>query len=144
MILNLTQKNILSHSPHRANGFNERLFGMIGKNFSNFDAMVFDHCNAIHTCFMSGPIDVIFVAKDAKVLKTVQKLSAWRPFVYCKNAFYVIELPPGIISFTGTREGDQLDLASVLKPEIEKDLARAKVRMSPSSPETAVPFETKD
>ncbi|OQA86467.1 MAG: hypothetical protein BWY31_01315 [Lentisphaerae bacterium ADurb.Bin242] len=143
MILNLTRKTILSNTPRRAAGFSERLFGMIGRKFIDFDAMVFDHCNAIHTCFMTEPVDVIFVSKDVKVLKTVQNLSPWRPFVYCKNAFYVIELPPGIISCTGTGEGDRLDLACVLKPELEKSLARANAGMAPSSPETAVPLETK-
>lgn len=145
MILNLTRKTILSKTPRRAAGFSERLFGMIGRKFTAFDAMVFDHCNAIHTCFMTESIDVIFVSKDAKVLKTIQNLSSWRPFVYCKNAFYVIELPLGIISCTGTAEGDLLDLACVLKPELEKSLARVGTgRMASSSPETAIPMETKD
>lgn len=144
MILNLTQKTILAHTPRRARGFSERLFGMIGRKFTDFDAMVFDRCNAIHTCFMSGSIDVVFVSKSVEVLKTVQKLSPWRPFVYCKNAFYVIELPPGTISCTGTEKGDRLDLACVLKPELEKDIARARAGMPPSSPETVVPLETKD
>ncbi len=144
MIINLTRKTILSNTPRRAASFNERLFGMIGRKFVSFDAMVFDHCNAIHTFFMTQPIDAVFVSKDVKVLKTVQNLSPWKPFVYCKNAFYVIELPLGIISCTGTTEGDSLDLACVLKPELEKSFVRAGARMASSSPETAVPLETKD
>lgn len=144
MILNLTRKTILSKTPRRAAGFSERLFGMIGRKFTTFDAMVFDHCNAIHTFFMTEPIDVVFVSKDVKVLKTVQNLSPWRPFVYCKNAFYVIELPIGIISCTGTMQGDCLDLACVLKPELEKSLGRVNTGMAPVAPGTAVPLETKD
>jgi len=39
-------------------------------------------CNAIHTCFMSYPIDATFLDKDGKVVKTVKNIRPWRLFVW--------------------------------------------------------------
>ena len=121
VILNLTRETMPARNAHPATGFWERLAGLIGKRFSSeFDGMVFDRCNAIHTFFMRYPIDVIFADSHYKVLKTSAAFPPWRPCLACGGAYYVIELPAGTLAATGTEAGDQLDLTGALSPETMK------------------------
>ena len=128
VILNLTRESVPARNARYASSFGERLCGLIGKRFSPaMDGMVFDRCNAIHTFFMGYPIDVIFADEKYRVLKTVPAFPPWRPFLACKKAFYVIELPCGTINTTATMTGDQLDLAGALSPETLKDWLSRKI-----------------
>ena len=128
VILNLTRQSIPARNARYASSFGARLSGLIGKRFSPaLDGMVFDRCNAIHTFFMRYPIDVIFADEKYRVLKTVPAFPPWRPFLACKNAFYVIELPAGTLESTATAPGDQLDLTGALSPETLKDWLRGKI-----------------
>ena len=141
MICNLTKKTVISSRTECAVGLWQRARGMIGRDFDCFDAMVFDHCSSIHTCFMSIPLDVIFVSRDHKILKTVWNLMPWRLFVCCKKAFYVIELPSGTIERTRSACGDIVDLAAVMDAGTEKEFGSALLRRKA---ESAVRCEKKD
>jgi len=128
VILNLTRQSVPARNARYASSFGARLSGLIGKRFSPaLDGMVFDRCNAIHTFFMRYPIDVIFADEKYQVLKTVPAFPPWRPFLACKNAFYVIELPAGTLESTATAPGDQLDLTGALSPETLKDWLKGKI-----------------
>ena len=128
VILNLTRQSVPARNARYASSFGARLSGLIGKRFSPaLDGMVFDRCNAIHTFFMRYPIDVIFADEKYRVLKTVPAFPPWRPFLVCKNAFYVIELPAGTLESSATAVGDQLDLTGALSPETLKDWLRGKL-----------------
>ena len=128
VILNLTRQSVPARNARYASSFGARLSGLIGKRFSPvLDGMVFDRCNAIHTFFMRYPIDVVFADEKYRVLKTVPAFPPWRPFLACKKAFYVIELPAGTLESTATAAGDQLDLTGALSPETLKDWLRGKI-----------------
>ena len=128
VILNLTRQSVPARNARYASSFGARLSGLIGKRFSPvLDGMVFDRCNAIHTFFMRYPIDVVFADEKYRVLKTVPAFPPWRPFLACKKAFYVIELPAGTLESTATAPGDQLDLTGALSPETLKDWLRGKI-----------------
>lgn len=122
MIYNLTKKTVLSKQTFVAVSFRDRLQGMIGRKFNSFDAIVFFRCSAIHTFFMSGPIDVIFLSTDNDVLKTEQKCRPWRAVVSCPNACTVIELPPGTLNLASTAQGDRLDLNAEITKETQQSL----------------------
>ena len=128
VILNLTRQSVPARNARYASSFGARLSGLIGKRFSPaLDGMVFDRCNAIHTFFMRYPIDVIFADEKYRILKTVPAFPPWHPFLACKKAFYVIELPAGTLESTATAVGDQLDLTGALSPETLKDWLRGKI-----------------
>jgi len=114
MIFNITKRKIVSRSPHYATGLLDRGRGMIGRNFSSFDAMVFEKCNSIHTMFMSIRIDVIFVSFDNTVCLIRESACPWLPLIRSSDAAAVIELPEGVIKSTDTRKGDILDLKAEL------------------------------
>jgi uncharacterized membrane protein (UPF0127 family) len=113
MIVNLTNKRYISRSPFFAINFCDRIRGMIGRKFhvSDFDAMVFAGCNAIHTFFMSQKIDVIFLDPENKVVGLRKSLARWLMAVRCPKAATTIELPEGVIEHSGTEIGHTINVS---------------------------------
>jgi hypothetical protein len=70
-------------------------------------ALIIAPSNAIHTFFMRFAIDVAFVAKDGRVLKTRTAMPAWR-LAASLRAFAVVELPSGMLDRSDVKPGDQL------------------------------------
>ena len=61
----------------------ERTRGLIGtKSLAPDEGLLIEKCNAIHTCFMSFPIDAHFLDRDDKVVKVVRDIPPWRLFVW--------------------------------------------------------------
>jgi uncharacterized membrane protein (UPF0127 family) len=54
-------------------------------------ALIIAPCTAIHTFFMKFPIDVIFVARDGRVVKVRRSVVPWR-IAMAFSAFAVIEM----------------------------------------------------
>ena len=70
-------------------------------------ALIIAPSNAIHTFFMRFAINVAFVTKDGRVLKTRPAMPAWR-IAASLRAFAVVELPAGALGRSGIEPGDQL------------------------------------
>ncbi len=82
--------------------------GLLGRDgLPEGSALVIAPSNAIHTFFMRFPIDVAFVARDGRVLKTRAAIPAWR-LSAAWRAFAVIEVPAGTLARTDTVAGDVL------------------------------------
>lgn len=61
----------------------ERARGLIGRPPPEpGTVMGFRRCNAIHTCFMRYPIDVLFVDRDGRAVRVLRDVKPWRPFVW--------------------------------------------------------------
>jgi hypothetical protein len=59
--------------------------------------------------FMKFAIDVVFAAKDGRVLKVVPQVRPWR-IAMKTGAFTAIELPAGAAALADTRAGDTLEI----------------------------------
>ena len=71
--------------------------GLLGRDdLAAGAALVLAPCNAVHTCRMRFPIDVVFVTRDGRVTKIVRRLAAWRAAASFL-AFATIELRSGAI-----------------------------------------------
>lgn len=71
--------------------------GLLGRGGLPEDhALVLAPCNAVHTFFMRFPIDVAFVGRDGRVLKTLERLGAWR-VAMSPRAFATIEFPADVL-----------------------------------------------
>lgn len=116
MIFNENTGKYLSGYPFWAKDPFTRLFGMIGRRFvcGKFDALIFERCASVHTCFMGYPLDLVFIDKNCHVISIVKSLPPWRVSFGGKGATSVIELPPGAIDFSGTLPGHRLNLNSTL------------------------------
>lgn len=86
--------------------------GLLGRdNLDEGSAMIIAPCSAVHTFSMRFAIDVLFVAKDGRVLRTRSHVRPGR-IAAALRAFAVVELPAGAIERSGTRKGDQLQVGA--------------------------------
>ena len=86
--------------------------GLLGRdNLDHGAGLIIAPCSAIHTFSMRFAIDVVFVARDGRVLKTYSALGR-RRIAFSVGAFAAIELPAGAISGTQAQPGDIVELVS--------------------------------
>ena len=98
----------VAHDVEAALDSRSRRKGLLGRNGLHDDqALVLAPCGAIHTFGMRFAIDVVFVARDGRVLKIVEHLAAWR-IAASLRALATVELPAGQVRRTGLSEGDRL------------------------------------
>jgi uncharacterized protein len=84
--------------------------GLLGRDkLDEGAALIIAPCNAIHTFFMRFAIDVVFVARDGRVLKTYVAVGR-RRIAFSIGAFAVIELPASAISRAQVGPGDIVEL----------------------------------
>jgi uncharacterized protein len=89
-------------------GSAERRRGLLGRDgLADGAAVVIAPCTAVHTFFMRFPIDVIFAARDGRVVKVVARVRPWRVAV-ALGGFAAIELPAGTADRRDVRPGDVL------------------------------------
>ena len=74
-------------------------------------AMIIAPTNAIHTFFMKFAIDVLFVAKDGRIVKVRESLRPWR-MAAAWSGHGVIELAAGAVGLCEVAEGDRLTLVA--------------------------------
>ena len=66
-----------------ARTFLERAKGLIGvKSLPPGEGLLILRCNAVHTFFMSFPIDLRFYDRNNRLVKTVFNVRPWRLFVW--------------------------------------------------------------
>ena len=66
-----------------ADSFPKRARGLLGRDgLPPGEGLLIPRCNAIHTFFMSYPIDAVFLDKEGRAVKTVRNIRPWRPFVW--------------------------------------------------------------
>lgn len=65
-------------------------------------------CNAVHTCTMRFPIDLLFLGRGGRVLRIDSQVPPWR-FRIRPGAHSVVELPAGDAARLGIRVGDCLE-----------------------------------
>ena len=78
-------------------------------SFPEGSAMLIAPSNAVHTFFMRFPIDIAFVTREGKVVKTCDSVRPWR-IAAAFRAYAVIELPAGTLRRGETVAGDILSI----------------------------------
>jgi uncharacterized membrane protein (UPF0127 family) len=73
------------------------------------EAMVIAPTSAVHTFWMKFPIDILFVARDGRVLKIRPAVPAWR-MTGALGAFAVIEMAAGALTRCEVARGDTLEV----------------------------------
>jgi uncharacterized membrane protein (UPF0127 family) len=82
------------------------------KTLPQGDGLWIKGTNAVHTFFMKFPIDLVYLTKDKKVVKTRHAVPAWR-LSMAFGAASILELPAGVVKATGTEPGDQLEFIAM-------------------------------
>jgi len=92
--------------------------GLLGRgSLRAGEGIVLTPCSSVHMLFMRFSIDVVYLDKQDRVVKTVHNL---RPFALSlggRKAHHAVELPSGTLAETQTRAGDQLTIADALVAE---------------------------
>ncbi|MBS0388780.1 MAG: DUF192 domain-containing protein [Proteobacteria bacterium] len=67
-------------------------------------------CRAVHTWFMSAPIDVVFCNSSGVILRIIAPLRPWR-CAMARAAHTAWEFPAGAVVSAGLQPGDRLSLS---------------------------------
>lgn len=108
-IRNATRDTVLAARCRVADSYFSRLIGLMGApNLPPGEGLLILPCSSIHTHFMRFPIDVIYVSRENIVVAIDEALAPWRFGRIHSGARYVVELPAGTITATGTEVGDKV------------------------------------
>ena len=115
-IVNTTKKRAIAEEAEFATSIWSRFRGLMLRDIEHFgdgQALVIDPCTSIHMFFMRFPIDVLYLSKSNEVLRAQRGIRPWRigP-LHTKGARFIIELPEGTISQSGTEIGDTVKIGS--------------------------------
>jgi uncharacterized protein len=109
-ILNVTQGNTVCARAMLADRPLARMRGLLGRRqLPVGEGLLLTPAPSIHTAFMRFAIDAVFIGRDLRVLRTVERMGPWRA-AFQRRAQSVLELPPGQVARTGLQVGDQLRL----------------------------------
>jgi uncharacterized membrane protein (UPF0127 family) len=112
-IRNMSTGTVLAEHAALASDSKTRRTGLLKHdNLPDGKGLIIRPCEGIHTFGMRFPIDVVFISKKWKVLKTVSNLPRRRIALWLL-ADSVVELPAGTLERTNTTKGDQLSFESV-------------------------------
>jgi len=91
-----------------ARGLFARMKGLIGtRAWPRGRALLIRPCNAVHTCFMRYPIDLVFLDRRGCIVKIVLGVHPWRLSVAWR-ATAVVELTQGEATRLGWHVGTSL------------------------------------
>ncbi len=91
-----------------------RMRGLLGRDgLEPGGGMLIDASPSVHMFFMRFPIDVVFLDRDRKVVRVVERLRPWR-VAGARRAAAALELPAGAAAATGVDVGDILVLEEIV------------------------------
>jgi uncharacterized membrane protein (UPF0127 family) len=109
-IRNRTRDSIVATEADVADTSKKRRVGLLKhERLESGQGLWIAPCEAIHTFGMRFPIDVLFLDRRRKVVKTRKNMRRGR-IALCLWAHSVLELPAGAIDATTTEPGDELEL----------------------------------
>jgi uncharacterized membrane protein (UPF0127 family) len=86
--------------------------GLLGRDsLAPEAALVIAPSNGVHTFFMKFAIDVVFVARDGRVVKIARAVKPWRASLALR-AFAVVELAAGAADRAALQVGDRLSVVA--------------------------------
>lgn len=112
-IRNLTKGTVLAIAANVAETSRKRRVGLLKHtSLPDGEGLWIAPCEAIHMIGMKFAIDVAFLDRSRKVLKTRASTAPGR-ISLCLWAHSVLELPQGKLAATATAPGDQLQFEEV-------------------------------
>ena len=116
---NLTTGTTIVSSGRVADNFFTRFKGLIGSTpLAAGECLLITRSNSIHTHFMRFPLDVLYVSRDLEVVHIDRAMAPWRFGRIHRKARFVIELPAGTATATGTEVGDRVEVSGTENCEL--------------------------
>ncbi|MFP5458565.1 MAG: DUF192 domain-containing protein, partial [Bacteriovoracia bacterium] len=89
---------VIARRVTQATNILSRLLGlMFKKDLGEFDGLLLQPCNSIHTFFMRFPIDVVFLSSSNEVVKVIRAMPPWRFSWLYLRAVKTLELRAGTL-----------------------------------------------
>lgn len=109
-ITNLTRQTEIANRLEIADHGARRRKGLLGRaGLANGEGLWIVPCEAVHTFGMQFPIDLVYLDRRNRVVKTRTHVRPGR-LSACLSAHSVVELPTGTVRDTLTKAGDALEL----------------------------------
>lgn len=110
VLQNSRNGRLLATSLETAFDSRSRNRGLLGRDrLQEGAALILAPCSSIHTFFMRFAIDVLFAARDGRLVKVHHAVRPWR-IALGLGAFAAIELPAGAAALAEVRAGDIIAL----------------------------------
>ena len=98
-----------------ASGLWSRFLGLMGRRgLGEGEGLLLVPCGSIHMFFMRIPLDVAFLDRDRRVVRTVHGIRPWRATLPVRHARQALEVAAGGLTAAGVEVGSQLDFAAPL------------------------------
>jgi uncharacterized membrane protein (UPF0127 family) len=111
---NATASHAIARRVVAAFDSGSRRQGLLGRRgLPAGEALVLAPCSSVHTAFMRFPLDLIFLGRDGRVLKTSAGVGPWR-IRLAWRAFAVVELASGTLDASPTVPGDRVELRPIV------------------------------
>jgi uncharacterized membrane protein (UPF0127 family) len=111
VLRNAASGDVLARHVELAVDSATRRRGLLGReSFAPGSALIIAPCSAIHMFSMRFAIDVVFVSKTGRVLKTCAAVAPNR-IAFRFGAYAAIELPAGTLEGSRARPGEALQLS---------------------------------
>lgn len=108
-VLNQTKGTVVAEEVRVARSFWSRFRGlMLRASLPRGRGILIWPSSSIHTAFMRFPIDVVFIDRDHRVVKVVEKMRPYR--VAFSGGHAALELAAGAAAGARVQKGDQLVL----------------------------------
>jgi uncharacterized membrane protein (UPF0127 family) len=114
-VYNKTRETFVATEAAVANDYFRRLVGLLGKTHrwaKPGRGLWIIPSRGVHTIGMLFPIDLIFLNKNKEVVHIEEHVRPFRISKVSLKASSVLELPTHTIYHSGTKVGDQLEIAS--------------------------------
>jgi uncharacterized membrane protein (UPF0127 family) len=109
--INTTRGTSMAHCARVADTPATRMTGLLHDTLlAEGDGMWIVPCNSIHSFWMKFVFDAVFLDKKLRVVHLVREMQPWRISKIVFKAHSVLELPPGLITKTQTKLGDQFEM----------------------------------
>lgn len=106
MIKKLLCKSEVIGEVFIADSFMKRFLGYMLQEEPDYESILFQPCNSIHTFFMKFPIDVLFIDENMEVCKKIEDLKPGKIIMPVKKAVMVVEGKGG--RFKNIIEGEKI------------------------------------
>ena len=113
-VYNKTRETFVATEAAVANDYFRRLVGLLGKTHrwaKRGRGLWIIPSRGVHTIGMLFPLDLIFLNKDKEVVHMEEHVRPFRISKISMKASSVLELPVHTIYLSGTKIGDQLEIA---------------------------------
>jgi uncharacterized membrane protein (UPF0127 family) len=109
IVANSDRGTVLGEAIEVAMTAAQRVKGLLGRDsLAGGEGLLFKGCSSLHTFFMQFPIDIVFIDKQGKVLKSVRDVRPFKIVMAPFRSYYALELPVGSIDGSTTRVGDRI------------------------------------